>query len=160
MRQTRDFAARPESVPAARRFASGMLRHAPSDLREVVELMVSELATNCIRHVNASFQLTIESHGDKVNVEVRDQAEGRPAMRSPAPGDSEGRGLRIIDLLAARWGVRYDSDAGKTVWFTLLAVPRDDDQTRESEFVDERQLAGSSEQGPGSPQPARMSSAA
>jgi hypothetical protein len=40
-------------------------------------------------------------------------------MRSPAPEDVSGRGLRIVDMLAARWGVRYDADAGKTVWFTL-----------------------------------------
>jgi hypothetical protein len=42
-------------------------------------------------------------------------------MRSPSPEDVSGRGLRIVDLLAARWGVRYDADAGKTVWFTLTA---------------------------------------
>jgi hypothetical protein len=42
-------------------------------------------------------------------------------MRSPSPEDVSGRGLRIVDLLAARWGVRYDANAGKTVWFTLTA---------------------------------------
>lgn len=121
MKRVESFPAEPRSVPAARRFASGLLSDAPQELRETVELLVSELSTNCIRHVNASFELSIERSGDSVHVEVRDQGSGRPAMRSPSPEDVSGRGLRIVDLLAARWGVRYDADAGKTVWFTLTA---------------------------------------
>ncbi len=121
MKQTRTFAAEPRSVGAARRFAAGMVSSEPSELRETVELMVSELATNCIRHVNASFEVSVEHTGDSFHVEVRDEGGGRPAMRSPSPEDVSGRGLRIVDLLAARWGVRYDANAGKTVWFTLTA---------------------------------------
>lgn len=119
MKRTRTFPAEPTSVVAARRFAAGMVTDGPVELRETVELMVSELATNCIRHVNASFEVSIERREDSYHVEVRDDGGGRPAMRSPAPEDVSGRGLRIVDLLAARWGVRYDANAGKTVWFTL-----------------------------------------
>lgn len=106
---------------SARRFASGLVTGGPPELRETIELMVSELATNCVRHVNASFEVSVERSGDSYHVEVRDEGGGRPAMRSPSPEDVSGRGLRIVDLLAARWGVRYDADAGKTVWFTLTA---------------------------------------
>jgi hypothetical protein len=59
-----------------------------------------------------------------VRVEVRDTASGQPAMRSPGPEDTSGRGLRIVDMLAARWGVRYASGEGKTVWFTLTEPAR------------------------------------
>lgn len=121
MKMTRTFPAEASSVAAARRFAASMVTTGPTELRETVELMVSELATNCIRHVNASFEVRIERRGDSYHVEVRDDGGGRPAMRSPAPEDVSGRGLRIVDLLAARWGVRYDADAGKTVWFTLTS---------------------------------------
>lgn len=123
MRLTRTFPAERTSVPAARRFAGGLLDGEPAELRETVELMVSELATNCIRHVNSSFEVTLERNGDSLRVEVRDQGMGIPAMRSPSPEDVTGRGLRIVDLLAARWGVRYDANAGKTVWFTLQVPP-------------------------------------
>jgi anti-sigma regulatory factor (Ser/Thr protein kinase) len=121
MKLTRSFPAEVTSVAAARRFAAGLVTNGPAELRETVELMVSELATNCIRHVNASFEVSIERRGDSYHVEVRDDGGGRPAMRSPSPEDVSGRGLRIVDLLAARWGVRYDANAGKTVWFTLTA---------------------------------------
>ena len=125
MRQTRTFPAQSRSVASARRFAVELVADQPTELRETVELMVSELATNCVRHVNASFQISVERSGDRLHVEVRDEGGGRPAMRSPSPEDISGRGLRIVDLLAARWGVRYDADAGKTVWFTLMApAPR------------------------------------
>jgi anti-sigma regulatory factor (Ser/Thr protein kinase) len=119
MKMTRTFPAEATSVAAARRFAASMVTEGPTELRETVELMVSELATNCVRHVNASFEVSIERTDDSYHVEVRDEGGGRPAMRSPAPEDVSGRGLRIVDMLAARWGVRYDADAGKTVWFTL-----------------------------------------
>jgi anti-sigma regulatory factor (Ser/Thr protein kinase) len=119
MKMTRTFPAEATSVAAARRFAASMVTEGPTELHETVELMVSELATNCIRHVNASFEVSIERTDDSYHVEVRDEGGGRPAMRSPAPEDVSGRGLRIVDMLAARWGVRYDADAGKTVWFTL-----------------------------------------
>lgn len=121
MRLTRTFPAEPQSVGIARRFAAGLVTDGSPELRETIELMVSELATNCVRHVNASFEVSIERDGDSYHVEVRDEGGGRPAMRSPSPEDVSGRGLRIVDLLAARWGVRYDADAGKTVWFTLTA---------------------------------------
>jgi anti-sigma regulatory factor (Ser/Thr protein kinase) len=122
MKLTRTFPAEAEAVGSARRFASGLVSDGLPELRETIELMVSELATNCVRHVNASFEVSIERNGDAYHVEVRDEGGGRPAMRSPSPEDLSGRGLRIVDLLAARWGVRYDANAGKTVWFTLTAT--------------------------------------
>jgi anti-sigma regulatory factor (Ser/Thr protein kinase) len=124
---TRSFAADAASVGAARRFAAGLVPEGLTELRETVELMVSELATNCVRHVNASFEVSIERSGAAYRVEVRDEGGGRPAMRSTSPEDVSGRGLHIVDLLAARWGVRYDADAGKTVWFTL-ATPGSPDR--------------------------------
>ena len=123
MKLTRTFPAEPRSVAAARRFVKGALADGSPQVRETVELLVSELATNCIRHANAHFELMLERTDDAVHVEVRDHGAGRPAMRSPAPSETSGRGLRIVDLLATRWGVRYDADAGKTVWCTLAMPP-------------------------------------
>ncbi len=40
-------------------------------------------------------------------------------MRSPEPTDPSGRGLKIIDMLSARWGVEPEPAEGKTVWFTI-----------------------------------------
>jgi hypothetical protein len=81
--------------------------------------MVSELATNCIRHVKTGFQLTIRRTRREIRVEVTDHGGGTPAMRSPGPDDPTGRGLRIVDMLSERWGVDHERRGGKTVWFTL-----------------------------------------
>jgi serine/threonine-protein kinase RsbW len=119
MKDTRSFPHDPQSVPAARRFATGVLKGVSSDTREAVELMVSELATNCIRHTDSAFELTIIRRGTEIRVEARDRAGGTPTMRSPEPTDPSGRGLKIIDMLSAGWGVSSDSGEGKTVWFTI-----------------------------------------
>lgn len=120
MKHTRTFPHEPESVPAARRFATGLLRGVSSDTMEAVELMVSELATNCIRHTDSGFVLSVERTGGEIRVEATDGAGGKPEMRSPLPTDPSGRGLKIIDMLSADWGVEQNAAAeGKTVWFTV-----------------------------------------
>ncbi|MGZ4183780.1 MAG: ATP-binding protein [Solirubrobacteraceae bacterium] len=125
MRETRSFPEQPESVTAARRFATDVLREVSPDVTATVELLVSELATNCIRHTNSAFDLTIIQSGAEIRVEATDYDAGAPTMRSPEPTDPSGRGLRIVDALAAAWGVEHRSAQGKTVWFTVV-VPATD----------------------------------
>jgi anti-sigma regulatory factor (Ser/Thr protein kinase) len=108
-------------VPAARRFVRDVLREQSRELLDAVELMASELATNCIHHAQTCFELKIDDAQSQVRVEVRDSGQGRPVPRSPAPTDRTGRGLRIVEALADAWGVDRSS-SGKTVWFT---VPQD-----------------------------------
>ena len=119
MNYTRTFPHEPESVPAARRFATSTLRSASADTLEAVELMVSELATNCIRHTDSGFDLTITRAGGDIRIEATDGAGGTPQMRSPKPTDPSGRGLKIIDMLSSEWGVDQRAGDGKTVWFTV-----------------------------------------
>jgi anti-sigma regulatory factor (Ser/Thr protein kinase) len=119
MKTTRTFPNDPHSVPAARRFALSVLSGASADTLEAIELMVSELATNCVRHTNSGFELTIIRKGREITVEATDGAGGTPTMRSPEPTEPSGRGLKIIDMLSKEWGVEQRSSAGKTVWFTL-----------------------------------------
>ena len=126
MRQTRSFPEQPESVTAARRFATNVLRDVSPEVTATVELLVSELATNCIRHTDSAFDLTIIQAGREIRVEATDYDDvGKPTMRSPEPTDPSGRGLRIVDALAAAWGVEHRSAQGKTVWFTVTVPARD-----------------------------------
>ena len=81
--------------------------------------MVSELATNCIRHTEAEFEVGVERTRDGIRIEVTDAAGGTPEMRSPAIDEPTGRGLRIIEMLSDAWGVDFAPAGGKTVWFTL-----------------------------------------
>lgn len=121
---TRTFPPDRRSVTEARRFASQMLDGTPHDVREAVELMVSELATNCVRHVRQQFELSIRHTRDEIRVEVSDPGSGTPRMRSPGPSDPTGRGLRIVDMLSDEWGVTPSAPTGKKVWFRV-ALSRD-----------------------------------
>ncbi len=121
MNQTRGFPSEPESVSAARRFATGVLADTPSGVRDAVELMVSELATNCVRHADTAFDVTVDRKHEHVRVEVIDRGGGTPAMRSPGPDDPTGRGLQIVNILSETWGVEHRTAAGKTVWFVISA---------------------------------------
>jgi anti-sigma regulatory factor (Ser/Thr protein kinase) len=121
MTSKRSFTRDPSSVGAARRFAIETLNGLPSDALDAIQLMVSELATNCIRHTNTAFDITIARVRGEIRIEVTDRAAGTPTMRSPAPTEPTGRGLQIVDMLSKDWGVEQRTKSGKTVWFTLAA---------------------------------------
>ncbi len=123
MSRTRRFPAAPVSVGAARRFAVDRLPDEDEDVRERVELMVSELAANCVVHAGTGFEVSVSTADDHIRVEVTDASEGRPAVRWPEPLQPRGRGLQIVRALADEWGVEASPDGrpGKTVWFTLAA---------------------------------------
>jgi len=121
MKQTRTFEHAPESVTMARRFAIEALRGAPVEMLEAVGLMVSELASNCVRHTDSQFDLSIMLTAREIRVEATDHGGGEPCLRSPEPTDPTGRGLLIVDRLAAAWGVEHRDASGKTVWFAIAS---------------------------------------
>jgi anti-sigma regulatory factor (Ser/Thr protein kinase) len=114
----RRFRCRPESVPAARRFVRDVLNDQARELQEAVELMATELATNCVQHAKTSFELKISRTQGQIRIDVRDTGKGRPVPRSPTPKERRGRGLRIVEAMSDSWGVD-PSTSGKTVWFTV-----------------------------------------
>jgi anti-sigma regulatory factor (Ser/Thr protein kinase) len=105
-------------VGAARRFARTALAKQSSETLDAIELMVSELATNCVQHAHSDFEIAIEVTRPRIRIEARDAGAGRPAPRSPAPSEPTGRGLRIVEAMSDDWGV-VRSSHGKTVWFTI-----------------------------------------
>lgn len=124
MKRARSFSAEPQSVGAARRFAVTVLGDGDSEVLEAVKLMVSELATNSIRHAQTGFHMTICRSQGAIRVEVTDHAGGTPRLRSPGPEDPSGRGLQIVAMLSEAWGVERAQARGKTVWFTVPFAPR------------------------------------
>jgi serine/threonine-protein kinase RsbW len=118
VRSSRTFIAEARSVGAARRYVRGVLRAHPLAHIDAVELMVSELATNSVKHADSDFKVSINDSGGEIRVEVRDTGRGQPVLRFPAPTEPSGRGLRIVEALSTAWGT-VDSPHGKTVWFKL-----------------------------------------
>jgi anti-sigma regulatory factor (Ser/Thr protein kinase) len=89
-------------------------RGMPSNIREAVELIVSELATNAVTHAATPFtvRLLVDS---TVRVELADGSTDPPVVRRPSSRAAGGRGLVIVEEFADRWGC-YPVDDGKVVW--------------------------------------------
>jgi anti-sigma regulatory factor (Ser/Thr protein kinase) len=119
VKQTQTFGNSPGSVAAARRFAANAVQGVPAETLETVKLMVSELATNCVRHADSQFDLTVIQTEHEIRVEATDYGGGEPTMLSPGPAEPTGRGLMIIDMLATTWGSEHPSASGKMVWFAI-----------------------------------------
>ncbi|WP_408022709.1 SpoIIE family protein phosphatase [Streptacidiphilus fuscans] len=111
----------PTSVARARELACGWLAACGLDeLCDTVELLVSELATNALRHGRGDIRLRLLR--DSVLVcEVWDNGYAQPRQRRARDTDEGGRGLQLVSLLADRWGSRR-TPSGKAVWFEL-ALP-------------------------------------
>lgn len=104
------------SVPLARQFVGESL---PTTCwADEVTLLVSELASNAVRHADTPFSVTISCDGSLVRVEVSDGSPELPVPQVPPAEAITGRGLLIVDALAGRWGVE-STPTGKTVWFEL-----------------------------------------
>jgi anti-sigma regulatory factor (Ser/Thr protein kinase) len=113
-----DLTAEAASVPAAREFVRAQSHDVAPELREILELCVSELATNCVLHARTSFTIRYLDQPACVRIEVSDTGAGMPVVQQPSRTDRHGRGLQVVSGLADNWGVHAATQSpGKTVWF-------------------------------------------
>ena len=121
MTSSRTFPNDPAAVRAARKFATQTLSTYAPDLLEIIELLVSELAGNCVRHTNSSFAVRIGADKRRIRISVSDRGPGKPVVRSLDPNAVAGRGLALVEMLSSSWGVRQNRTptGGKAVWFVL-----------------------------------------
>ncbi|MFG3657036.1 ATP-binding protein [Streptomyces sp. NPDC047706] len=90
-----------------------------AELTDAVELGVTELVANVVRHVrDRRCVLLVLRLRTGVRVEVTDSSPQHPRMRRELSADAEGgRGLVLLDALVDKWGVDQAPLGGKTVWF-------------------------------------------
>jgi hypothetical protein len=127
----RRFPADTRSPREARRFCTEALstlladRPERGELVDDVILIVTELLTNSINAGASSALVTLNWHRDQLRVTVGDDALGAPALQSPSPNETHGRGLAITQSLSTAWGVEttHTSRAGKAVWAELSVAP-------------------------------------
>ena len=137
------FRRHPASVRTARR----MLRYFLAiwdtpQYRDAAELVVSELVTNAVVHARVSpgreIHVRFEISPDGLRIEVSDaDIHHLPRRRESGEAEESGRGLAVLDALAAEWGCEPRAcGIGKTVWVHLRpesapgAVPVGHDQRR------------------------------
>jgi anti-sigma regulatory factor (Ser/Thr protein kinase) len=114
------------SVPAARHIVLELLRawDVPHD-REDAALLVTELVANVVDHVGGEAHLTLEleASDEWLRIAVADGSSVRPIVRELSMDDPRGRGMRMIQAIADRWGAD-DHHGGKRVWFELRPPAR------------------------------------
>ncbi|KUM97723.1 hypothetical protein AQI88_06800 [Streptomyces cellostaticus] len=111
---------REHSVRHIRRIVRSLLAEWElADLTDALELGVSELVTNVLRHVpDRRCSLLVLRLTAGVRVEVTDGGQELPLVPSmPNPGTESGRGLTLLDAVVDKWGVAPGVAGGKTVWF-------------------------------------------
>lgn len=117
----------PEAAGFARRAMAraGELWRLDREVTETAILLVSELATNAIRHGSPPVRLAVRLDGSRLRVEVTDCSPTLPLVGRSDSELASGRGLQIVQELAARWGSQATrSRLGKTVWFELSTLLR------------------------------------
>jgi len=121
------------SVGSARGFVRSVAAGHPA-LDDMV-LVVSETVANAVAHTASGLEggvvkIVVLAGGGGYRLEVADQgaAGGRPHVKDEyaeeGTGAESGRGMRIVEALAARWGFRTDG-ARTVVWaeFPAPAAP-------------------------------------
>ena len=111
------------SVADARRFVKEQLR--AWDIDEPLDdalLVVSELAANALTHAESSYRIRLSATAHALRIEVDDAGAGTPEPQPLTDTEEHGRGLHLVDALAASWGMEVAETGGKRVW-AELALP-------------------------------------
>jgi anti-sigma regulatory factor (Ser/Thr protein kinase) len=118
---TFDFPPVTASIPAARHVVGELLKvwGAPHDDQDAA-LLVTELVANVVDHAGGDNQFTVEVtlSGDWLRIGVTDGSAIRPVVQELSLESPRGRGLRLVQAIADRWGYE-DHEGGKRVWFEL-----------------------------------------
>lgn len=107
-----------DSVPVARQFARRAAGDSSADV-ETLLLLVSEVVTNAVLHARSHIRMDVLPMPDVVRVEVHDASPIEPRVHHFHLTSGTGRGLRMLEQLARRWGVDAEPGGGKVVWFEV-----------------------------------------
>ena len=106
---------------AAREFLREALGTQDLDgLGDLSELLTTELVANVVDHVGgkANFTLELSVSGTWLRIAVVDGSAIRPVIQELSHDRPRGRGIRMVEAIADRWGVE-DENGGKRVWFDM-----------------------------------------
>jgi anti-sigma regulatory factor (Ser/Thr protein kinase) len=93
----------------------------PDDALPEIALLTSELVGNAVVHgTGGEIEVRFSVDSGCVTVEVADTSAGQPELRDHGPETPGGQGLRLVSMIATRWGHRPRTGRrGNIVWFSL-----------------------------------------
>lgn len=80
--------------------------------------------TNAVVHARSDIELALNLNADILRVEVRDRSAVLPSTEESAADANSGRGIRVLDSLADRWGAQRTGER-KVVWFEVALSETD-----------------------------------
>lgn len=91
----------------------------PLEVVQVAQVIATELVSNAVLHAGTAIDFSVTLRQDRIHVAVWD-GDPSPPRRSTIRNerDDHGRGLQLVDGLAARWGYLPASE-GKVVWASV-----------------------------------------
>jgi DNA-binding NarL/FixJ family response regulator len=108
------------SVSDARRFVrQKLVEWGVIEPFDDAQLVVSELAANALTHAHSSYRVRIATTAAALRIEVDDGGAGTPEPQPLTDDEDHGRGLHMVDALAASWGIEMPDSGGKRVWAEL-----------------------------------------
>jgi anti-sigma regulatory factor (Ser/Thr protein kinase) len=114
----------PSAAAQARSITRDVLaRWELASIAETACLLLSELVANVVRHGAWPSELTIGRRPGRIHVAVSDRGPHLPRRAHPSVSAPSGRGLALVEDIAASWGC-VPLDDGKVVWFELPFQPR------------------------------------
>ncbi|MBV8236960.1 MAG: MEDS domain-containing protein [Acidimicrobiia bacterium] len=117
--ETRTYAPVASSIAAARSFVAETLsRWGRTKLTTDASIVVSELASNAVRHAGTPFTVSMRDDRQRLRVAVTDLNTQVPRAREYGLLSLTGRGMHIVGRIATAWGVDLSS-TGKAVWADL-----------------------------------------
>lgn len=109
----------PESVSEARHALTSTCRSwSVPELTDAAVLVLSELVTNAVVHAGTPLLLLAEHNGAGLTLAVADGSVAAPAVLPEDDDREDGRGMAIIEAMAAGWGFQR-TVLGKVVWVTI-----------------------------------------
>jgi anti-sigma regulatory factor (Ser/Thr protein kinase) len=117
----------PPDLTAAREARATARRVLPrwrlAALLDPVLLVVSELVGNAVRHGRPPVGMRLRKAGRGVRVDVHDDEPTRPASPRVEADAESGRGMMLVDAVAADSGVDQIEGDGKVVWARVDPEP-------------------------------------
>ncbi len=98
--------------------AEALQQWALPDVVDDASLLTSELVTNAVQHGGEPVRVTVAVRAGSVEVAVSDSSRSLPQPREAGVTAEGGRGLALVDAVAAEWGIAAAA-SGKQVWFRL-----------------------------------------
>jgi serine/threonine-protein kinase RsbW len=111
----------------ARRVLAGWLAGVvPRDRLGDLQLLVTEIVANCVRHgrvgEDGEIDLLVKLAGDVARVEVRDTGiQVDPRVKTPDLSGGGGFGMVLVERMSRAWGV--DHEPAVVMWFELSLAP-------------------------------------